>query len=260
MRENDLALLCERLRQIRQMGWIENRRPGNAGGVGNTLEDLLEIAENNLRLPDFGEWEIKSRRISTSSLMTLFHSEPMPRGVCFVPQIFLPLYGWPHQEAGTKYPITERSFRQTINTLAPSERGFFVVVDRRTQRVYIQFDFNRIGSRHAEWRQFVLNGVGTRDVTPNPYWSFEELDHTLHTKLANLMFVEAENMHKGGIEFFKYNHFEAFVNPTLEAFLELMDQGYIYVDFDARTGHNHGTKFRIRANQRKNLYNTYIEV
>jgi len=37
--------LIEELRKIRDMGWIPNARPGNVGGVGNTLEDLLGIEE-----------------------------------------------------------------------------------------------------------------------------------------------------------------------------------------------------------------------
>lgn len=35
--------LIEELRNIRDSGWIANTRPGNAGGIGNTLEDLLGI-------------------------------------------------------------------------------------------------------------------------------------------------------------------------------------------------------------------------
>ncbi|MGC8546014.1 MAG: MvaI/BcnI family restriction endonuclease, partial [Athalassotoga sp.] len=34
------------------MGWISNNRPGNVGGIGNTLEDLLGIKENHLPLPN----------------------------------------------------------------------------------------------------------------------------------------------------------------------------------------------------------------
>ena len=49
--------LIERLIEIRNMGWIKNARPGNAGGVGNTLEDLLGIEENNLPIPNAAEWE-----------------------------------------------------------------------------------------------------------------------------------------------------------------------------------------------------------
>ena len=94
MREQDLDLLRIRLQEIKEMGWIKNQRPGNAGGVGNTLEDLLDVAENNLQLPDFGDWELKSQRAKTGSLLTLFHSEPKPRKARIVPQILLPLYGW----------------------------------------------------------------------------------------------------------------------------------------------------------------------
>ena len=50
MRDQELELLRIRLQEIKEMGWIKNRRPGNAGGVGNTLEDLLDVAENNLQL------------------------------------------------------------------------------------------------------------------------------------------------------------------------------------------------------------------
>ena len=49
MREQDLEQLKMRLGEIKSMGWVKNRRPGNVGGVGNTLEDLLNVEENNLR-------------------------------------------------------------------------------------------------------------------------------------------------------------------------------------------------------------------
>ena len=40
------------LLDIRELGWIPNQRPGNDGGVGNTLEDLLGIEEKQ---PAFAE-------------------------------------------------------------------------------------------------------------------------------------------------------------------------------------------------------------
>jgi len=54
--------LIAALREIRNKGWIPNARHGNAGGVGNTLEDLLGIAENNLPIPNATEWELKCQR------------------------------------------------------------------------------------------------------------------------------------------------------------------------------------------------------
>lgn len=37
--------LIAELKKIAAKGWIENRRHGNQGGIGNTLEDLLGIAK-----------------------------------------------------------------------------------------------------------------------------------------------------------------------------------------------------------------------
>lgn len=260
MRENDLMLLRDRLIEIKNMGWVANRRPGNAGGVGNTLEDLLDVAENNLQLPDFGEWELKSQRATTSSLLTLFHTEPKPRNARIVPQILLLKYGWPHQEAGVLYPANERSFRQTINASGYSDRGFKVNINRGQRFIYIDFNFGHIDDRHSEWSRYIENGVGTGDITPNPYWTFEEIATKLRTKLNNLMYVRADAKVENGIEFFRYNEIEAYIDPSIGRFLNLVEKGVIYVDFDARTGHNHGTKFRIRPNCKTDLYEQHIIV
>lgn len=260
MRENDLLRLKEQLQIIKEQGWIENQRPGNVGGVGNTLEDLLDVVENNLQIPDFGEWELKTRRSSSSSLLTLFHFEPKPRDARFVPRILLPLYGWPHQEAGTTYPLTERSFRQTINASRYSDRGFKVRVDKVLRRVFIEFNFSEIDDCHSIWRNAILNGVGRRSLNPTPYWDFSDIENKLKDKLNNLMFVSAKTYHKDNKEFFKYTDIEVYVDPTLERFLTLLEAGLIYVDFDARTGHNHGTKFRIKHDQKINLYEKYLDV
>ena len=41
---------------------------------------------------------------------------------------------------------------------------------------------------------------------------------------------------------------------SFEKFLTCIEEGAILIDFDARTGHNHGTKFRIKQGYWKNLY------
>lgn len=106
--------LIEKLQAIAEMGWIQNARHGNQGGIGNTLEDLLGIEENNLPIPNAAEWELKTQRLKTSSHTTLFHMEPSPRGLKFVPNIFLPKYGWKHQKAGIGYPENEMSSREVL--------------------------------------------------------------------------------------------------------------------------------------------------
>src|SRR5271157_6431072 len=68
--------LIEKLKDIAAIGWIKNARSGNDGGIGNILEDLLGIEENNLPIPNAAEWELKTQRLGSNALVTLCHSEP----------------------------------------------------------------------------------------------------------------------------------------------------------------------------------------
>ena len=147
--------LINKLLEIHNSGWVPNTRHGNVGGIGNTLEDLLGIPENNLPLPNAGEWELKCQRSGTKSLTTLFHMEPSPRALRFVPEIFLPNYGWPHQFAGSQYPENEMSFRQTISCNGRSDRGFGVIIDRSKRKVLVSFDSKFTSERHFKWLEFV---------------------------------------------------------------------------------------------------------
>lgn len=142
--------LIRRLREIKAMGWIPNARHGNSGGIGNTLEDLLGIEENNLPIPNAAEWELKTQRLNTGSLITLFHMEPSPRSIRFVPTMLLPKYGWSHKSAGTKYPETEMSFRQTLNSLYRTDRGFGLFVDHEEEKLVVSFDASAVSARHAD--------------------------------------------------------------------------------------------------------------
>jgi len=47
---------------------------------------------------------------------------------------------------------------------------------------------------------------------------------------------------------------------SIDKFLEALKTNYILVDFDARTGHNHGTKFRLRQNFLPTLYEKSMEI
>lgn len=63
--------------KIKEMGWIKTHRAGPTG-IGKTLEDLLGIPENNLDEPDFGDYELKSCRINSQSMLTMFTRAPQP--------------------------------------------------------------------------------------------------------------------------------------------------------------------------------------
>ena len=241
--------LIARLKEIALMGWIPNARPGNAGGIGNTLEDLLGIEENNLPIPNAAEWELKCQRLGSNSLTTLFHMEPSPRALKFVPDILLPRYGWQHQSIPG-----ERSFRQTINAVHRSDRGFKIVVDRMTRKVLVSFDATAVAEHHAEWLASVEDAAGLGELDPAPYWGFDDLHHKAGTKLHNCFYVQAEVKRDGGREFFRYRKIRILEGLDLKKFLAAIENGSLLVDFDARTGHNHGTKFRLRQGQLAALY------
>ena len=59
--------LIKKLKEIAAKGWVPNARHGNHGGIGNTLEDLLGIKENNLPIPNAAEWELKTQRLGTNA-------------------------------------------------------------------------------------------------------------------------------------------------------------------------------------------------
>lgn len=246
--------LIKKLDMIKRAGWIPNARQGNSGGIGNTLEDLLGIEENNLPIPNAAEWELKTQRRETSSLTTLFHMEPSPRAVRFVPAVFLPQYGWPHDLAGINYPTSEMSFRQTINALSRTDRGFGIIVDRSSRKVLISFDSSAVNQRHQSWLNTVQTRVGLKELNPQPYWGFDDLFHKAGTKLLNCFYIKADVKKEIDEEYFYYKEIKILQKFSIDKFVNGIEQGYVYVDFDARTHHNHGTKFRLRQDKIVELY------
>lgn len=247
--------LIRALLEISDRGWIENRRFGNAGGVGNTLEDLLGIEENNLPIPNAAEWELKCQRIGTASLTTLFHAEPSPRALRIVPSILLPKYGWKHQFAGTRYPDDEKSFRQTVNSVG-TDRGFKLKIDDKNRRLVISFNSSAVDASHAEWLKQVEQNAGLGELNPIPYWGFDDLASKARTKLLNCFYVKAQVRRENHKEYYHYAEIYKCSDFSFDKFLECVRRGVLFVDFDARTRHNHGTKFRLkqRDNVMENLY------
>jgi len=252
--------LINELRNIKSSGWIKSARQGNAGGVGNTLEDLLGIEENNLPIPNAAEWELKAQRADTSSLTTLFHLEPSPRALKFVPQILLLKYGWKHEEAGMKYPDNEMSFRQTISGKGRSDRGFMVVINRKERKVLVSFDSKSVADRHLAWLKSVEQRINLDELNPQPYWGFDDLFHKAGTKLINCFYVQAQVKREKGKEYFMYDKILMLQKFSIDRFLTALENNDVLVDFDARTGHNHGTKFRLKQNRLPDLYEIVTEI
>jgi hypothetical protein len=106
--------LIKTIQKIFNDGWHKSVKrtidKRNDGAVGNTLESLLGIKENNLPLPNAREWELKGQRKHTTSLVTLKHIEPSPTGAKIVSSILLPLYGGSTRKLAKNIPKRKRVF------------------------------------------------------------------------------------------------------------------------------------------------------
>ena len=96
--------------------------------------------------------------------------------------------------------------------------------------------------------------VGLNELNPQPYWGFGDLEHKAGTKLLNCFYIQAEVKKKAKKEFYHYKKAQMLELFDFEKFLKAIGEANILIDFDARTGHNHGTKFRLRQNCLPMLY------
>ncbi|MCK5615943.1 MvaI/BcnI restriction endonuclease family protein [Candidatus Pacearchaeota archaeon] len=252
--------LIKKLKKIIEAGWVHTGRSINAGSIGNTLEDLLGIKENNFSIADTVDWELKAQRAHTTSLITLFHMDPKPRRPSVVANFLLPRYGWPHKEAGKRHPKTEMSFRATLTGNRYTDRGLTVKVDNVEHRLKIAFNPNKVSRRHEDWFKTTIKQDGPGPMSVVPYWNFDELERKCIGKIKNTVFVIGEARHVNGQEEFKYTKITLLEDFDFRNFIKAIISGHVFIDFDARTGHNHGTKFRIKQNSWPVLYSKITEV
>jgi len=97
-------------------------------------------------------------------------------------------------------------------------------------------------------------------LDPQPYWGFDDLFHKAGTKLLNCFYVQADVKRVEGKEQFRYSKIMMLQKFSLDEFLKAIEKGNLLIDFDARSGHNHGTKFRLRQNALPSLYAEATEI
>jgi hypothetical protein len=212
------------IKEIIDMGEVDipQKYIGNTGAPGNTLEFLMDVQENNFDSPDYRDWEMKFH--GGSSLITLLHKEPEPKGII---NEMVDVFGWPNEKG-------QLSFRHTFGGASPL--GFFV--ENNEGRVYIK---NRNNP------SFVA------------FWEHNALLNTWAAKLRRLILLEGDVIEKKTRVIYKRAY--AFWDLRLLDICGLIQDGTIRIDFDARTREgigsgirNHGTKLRIDIRDIPKLY------
>lgn len=226
------ATACfKKITEILQAGvweFPEDGKYNGAGGPGRLLEDILGIKANNVDSPDLKDWEIKFH--SGSSLLTLFHKDPEPRGII---RVMVHDHGWPDEKGRI-------SFRHTIK--GESDRGFYVVKE--------------------EDRIVIRNKYKDSAV---PHWTHNTLFNAFSSKCRRLIVVHGEV--KRNPRRVEYQRAVAYWEPDIMGFSKAIADGIFCVDFDARTQQgagsairNHGTKFRIKIEDLPKVYVNKIKI
>lgn len=231
----NLNELVKKLQDIKGMGFVKTVRPHD-GGVGNTLEFYLGIKENNIRLPDAGEIEIKAKRIDSSSMLTLASKSPLPRGVN---KILFNNYSH----------IAEDGIRKLYTTIYGSRTN--------PQNFKVVFENNNL--------------VIKNEKNISAYWPVDLLFEGLKAKADKILLVYAETMGKKGSINEKFHYIDAYLleGINMDEVKEILQEGKL--KFDIRIGadragqrigvyHDHGTAMRISKQDYPKLYKNHKKI
>ncbi len=220
-----LEEFIEEYRKIKDMGWIKTHRSGPTG-IGKTLEDLLGIPENNHDEPDFGVYELKSCRINSQSMLTIFTKTPQPaRSNTYLRK----KYGY----SSSVYDNDEKVLHSTLTAAR------FVPIAGTGRSLKIVCDETKIS-------------IASNTEIENVYWDKSALRIAFEKKYKG-KFVYAKALSRGfGVdeEFWFQDAYEV-SGFDYDAMIKLLEEGKLFVDLrigqypDGRT-HDHGTGFRIR--------------
>jgi|AntAceMinimDraft_17_1070374.scaffolds.fasta_scaffold191281_1 hypothetical protein len=212
----ELEKLKIKLEKIKEKGWIESKRRGNTG-IGYTLESLLDIKENNLKLPDFGDIELKSQRKNVSNRVTMF---TFNRAVWKIRQ----------KDLIEKYGYIDTNKRKALyctSNTKPNNQGLFLEVTENN---------------------LILNHV---DGTLIAEWKINNLIKAFKEKMPALIAVFADTrINSEEKEEFYFNEAYFLKNPDIDNFIDLLKKDIIIVDIRMHLKknnavRNHGTAFRI---------------
>ncbi len=226
----------EKLKEIRDSGFVESHRAGDTG-IGKTLEDKLEINENNIAGPDFSVYELKSGRRQSSSMITLFTKTPDPKGAT---KELVDHFGYKHRKGSSKT-------RQVTLVHVAEESEFIPLEDKELHVTVDALRPNSVGLQ--------LKFVGDRLYFKNDkgviaYYDRDELEKTFEKKYKSMVYVIADCKSDGKRESFWFNEAYRLDRFGFSTFSKLIKDGLLKVDLrvghypDGRV-HDHGTGFRI---------------
>ena len=227
--EFNRAELIEKLKKIKDMGFVETHRAHDTG-IGKTLEDLLGIKENNIRLPDLGDLELKAKRVESASMLTLATKSPLPKGIN---RILFERYKYLDEEG-------HNNLHSTVCGSRINPQGFKISIS--DEKLVLE-------NRHQI----------------DSYWPMSVFNDVLKAKSSNVLLALAETTgaRKSDKERFYYKQAYLLSNLSTSRFEKAIKEDWLKIDIrigcyksGSRKGqyHDHGTAFRINKDDYLHLY------
>jgi len=225
-----------KMREINKMSFVQTHRKGPTG-IGKTLEDLLGITENNIAGPDFSNYELKSGRKDSVSMLTLFTKAPKPKGAN---SELLRVFGYVQRKKLIGY-------RQRTLTGEALDESSIPIQDKELHVTVDSIRPNSVGLKLEVEEDKIVIG---NDKDVEAYYDKNTLREAFERKYHKLVYVLAESKREKGKECFWYNEAYLLKGFSFDNFSRLIRQGKLKVDIrighypDGRL-HDHGTGLRI---------------
>jgi hypothetical protein len=231
----DQEELIRKLQQIKAMGFVTTHRAHDTG-IGKTLEDLLGITENNLRLPDLGEIELKAKRIDSGSMLTLATKSPMPKGVN---KVLFEAYKYDDGNGSFNLHSTVYGSRENPQGLQMVFKNDQLILENKNKIV--------------------------------AYWPTSIFDEVLVVKSNKILLALAETQGDRKTVNEKFHYTEAYLlsNLNTKKFQTAIEKDKLKIDIrigafrsgkNAGKYHDHGTGFRINKRDFLELFDDYRQL
>lgn len=215
--------------QVKEKGWVKSKRKGPTG-IGQTLEQLLGIEENNIALPDLGTVELKAHRIGSSSMITLFTF---------------------NRKAWKMNPLAAIKKYGTLDDNGRLGMYFTMARTPNSMGLFLYVDETGISVRH-------ISGEIVAE------WQLAALAKRFMQKIPGLVLVSAFSEMRGNTEWFKYDRAQLLTETSSDIIHNQLVSGNILVDLrlhdKGTSARNHGTGFRATEDKLTLLFKNVTEL
>lgn len=209
--------------------WIPSEVNADTG-IGRTVESVLGIPMNALRIPDYNGIELKTKRMNSNTTSALFTNPPdWNLSRCKSSREISDRYGYLRPDNPRK------TLQVTVSTLKPNAQGLGLVVNWKKEWL----EMNHFSLQVNEKGEFPK----LHDVS---VWTLLHLHERLAEKHHETFWIDVESRNRNNVEEFRVTTIEHTKNPVLSQFDVLLEQGKIKLDLSLSRPSGRGDTYSFK--------------